>query len=196
MLRRAAAILLLLLLQLVSSPRSGAQSGSGDIILRPGSGATVSGAWTVVADASAAGGKAVRHPNAGAAKLTQAIAQPVNYFEQTFTADAGVAYRLWIRGRAQSDYWGNDSVFVQFDGTVEGGAAKYRIGSTSALRSQPGGLFGLWAGRLGLAGHGLGRRRARPGGGLRARRARNASASRRVRTVSPSIRSCSRPRAI
>ncbi len=133
MLRRAAAILLLLLLQLVSSPRSGAQSGSGDIILRPGSGATVSGAWTIVADASAAGGKAVRHPNAGAAKLTQALAQPVNYFEQTFTADAGVAYRLWIRGRAQSDYWGNDSVFVQFDQTVEGIAAKYRIGSTSAL---------------------------------------------------------------
>src|SRR5687768_9959117 len=133
MLRRADAILLLLLLQLVSTPPSGAQSGGADVILRPGSGATVSGAWTVVADASAAGGKAVRHSNAGAAKITQALAQPVNYFEQTFNADAGVPYRLWIRGRAQSDYWGNDSVFVQFDGAGEGSAAKYRIGSTSAL---------------------------------------------------------------
>ena len=93
--------------ELVSAPRSGAQS-SADVILRPGSGATVSGAWAVVSDASAAGGKALRHPNAGAAKLTEALAQPVNYFEQTFTADAGVPYRLWIRGRAESNYWGND----------------------------------------------------------------------------------------
>jgi hypothetical protein len=134
--RRPAAILLavflFLMFELVSAPRSGAQSGA-DVILRPGSGATVSGGWAVVSDGSAAGGKAVRHPNAGAAKLTEALAQPVNYFEQTFTADAGVPYRLWIRGRAESNYWGNDSVFVQFDGTVEGGAAKYRIGTSSSL---------------------------------------------------------------
>jgi len=133
MLRRAAAILLLFLVQLVSAPRPGAQSSSADIILRPGSGATVAGAWAIVSDASAAGGKAVRQPNAGAAKLTQALAQPVNYFEQTFSPDAGVPYRLWIRGRAESNYWGNDSVFVQFDSAVEGAVAKYRIGSTSAL---------------------------------------------------------------
>jgi hypothetical protein len=133
MFRRAAAVPLLLLLQLVSGPRPDAQSGSGDIILRPGSGATVSGAWRVVSDSSAAAGRAVRHPNSGAPKITPALAQPVNYFEQTFTADAGVPYRLWIRGRAESNYWGNDSVFVQFDGTVEDGVAKYRIGTTSAL---------------------------------------------------------------
>jgi hypothetical protein len=112
---------------------SRAQNGAGDVVLRPGGAATVHGAWSVVADASAAGGTAVRHPNAGAAKLTQALAQPVNYFEQTFVADAGVPYRLWLRGRAQSDSWANDSVFVQFDRSVEGGVAKYRIGTTSAL---------------------------------------------------------------
>ena len=121
MLRRAAAILLLFLVQLVSAPRPGAQSSSADIILRPGSGATVAGAWAIVSDASAAGGKAVRQPNAGAAKLTQALAQPVNY-EQTFSPDAGVPYRLWMR-RAESNYWGNDSVFVQFDSAVEGAVA-------------------------------------------------------------------------
>jgi hypothetical protein len=137
MLRRPAAILLavflFLVFELASAPRSGAQS-SADIVLRPGSGATVSGAWAIVADASAAGGKAVRDLNAGVPKLTEPLAQPVDYFEQTFTADAGVPYRLWIRGRAQSNYWGNDSVFVQFDGTIERAAAEYRIGSTSALR--------------------------------------------------------------
>jgi hypothetical protein len=53
-----------------------------DVVLRPGRGATVAGGWTVVTDASAADGVAVRHPNAGAAKLSQALTQPVNYFEQ------------------------------------------------------------------------------------------------------------------
>src|SRR6187200_2878690 len=96
-----------------------AQTGT-DVILRPGRGATVAGAWTVVADATAADGAAVRHPNAGAAKLTQALAQPVNYFEQSFNAEANVPYRLWIRGKAQSDNWGNDSVFVQFSNSVDG----------------------------------------------------------------------------
>jgi hypothetical protein len=127
------AVCLFLVFEFASAPRTGAQS-SADVILRPGSGATVSGAWAVVSDASAAGGKAVRDLDTGAPKLTEALAQPANYFEQTFTADAGVPYRLWIRGRAQNNYWGNDSVFVQFDGTMEGGAAAYRIGSTSALR--------------------------------------------------------------
>ena len=131
--RRAAAISLLLLLLISGIQPSRAQSSGADIILRPGSGADVAGAWAIVSDASAAGGKAVRHPNAGAVKLAQALAQPVNYFEQTFTAEAGVPYRIWMRGRAESNYWGNDSVFVQFDGAVEGTTAKYRIGSTSAL---------------------------------------------------------------
>jgi len=130
MLRRAAAISLLLVLLLSGFQPSRAQSGSADIVLRPGSGATVAGAWAIVSDASAAGGKAVRQPNAGAAKLTQALAQPVNYFEQTFSADAGVSYRLWIRGRAESNYWGN---FAQFDYSVNAsGAAQFRIGTAAA----------------------------------------------------------------
>ena len=133
MARRASTVIAALLLLAGSLELSLAQGGGADIVLRPGTAATVSGAWTVVSDATAAGGKAVRHPNAGAAKLLQALAQPTHYFEQTFAADAGVPYRLWIRGRAQSNYWGNDSVFVQFDNTVEGASPRYLIGSTSAL---------------------------------------------------------------
>src|SRR5918993_4974287 len=38
-----------------------------------------------------------------------------------------------MRGKAQGDFWGNDSAFVQFSGSVtEGGAATYRIGTTSS----------------------------------------------------------------
>ena len=114
--------------------RVDAQTSTTDIVLRPGRAAAVAGAWSVVSDATAADGVAVRHPNAGAAKLTQALASPANYFEVTFTAQAGVPYRLWLRGRAQSDSWANDSVFVQFTNTVDdAGTSKYRIGTTSAM---------------------------------------------------------------
>jgi hypothetical protein len=55
------------------------------------------------------------------------------YFEMTFNAQAGVDYRLWIRSKAQSDFWGNDSVFIQFSDSVNSsGAAVFRIGTTNA----------------------------------------------------------------
>jgi len=41
---------------------------------------------------------------------------------------------LWIRMRADADLYTNDSIYVQFSGSVSsGGAALTRIGSTSAL---------------------------------------------------------------
>ena len=46
---------------------------------------------------------------------------PANYFEVTFTAEAGRPYRLWIRGKADSNSWSNDSVFVQFSSSVAAG---------------------------------------------------------------------------
>jgi hypothetical protein len=71
--------------------------------------------------------------DAGAAKVTTAAASPTNYVEFAFQADAGKRYHLWIRGRAEKDDWANDSVFVQFSGSVDSsGAAVARIGSTSA----------------------------------------------------------------
>jgi hypothetical protein len=106
--------------------------GSGEIVLYA-SEASRHGAYVAEADGTAAGGAKIRHPNAGAAKITVAAANPVNYFEMTFTAQAGRPYRLWIRGRADTNYWGNDSVFAQFSGSVtSGGSATWRIGTTSA----------------------------------------------------------------
>jgi hypothetical protein len=90
-------------------------------------------AWSLVADASAAGGSRMFNPDAAAAKLTVALASPANYFELTFQAEAGVAYHLWMRGKADKNAWANDSVYVQFSGAVAaGGAAINRIGSTGA----------------------------------------------------------------
>jgi hypothetical protein len=72
-------------------------------------------------------------PNAGAAKVSSPAASPSNYFELTFTAEAGRPYRLWMRGKADGNNWANDSVFVQFSGSVNAsGSSIWRIGTTSA----------------------------------------------------------------
>lgn len=106
----------------------------GDVVMRANDAAgSVHGGWTFVADAAAAGGSRLRHADAGAAKLTSALASPVSYFDITFTAAANLPYRLWIRGRADADFYGNDSVYVQFsDAVTAAGAAAYRIGTTTA----------------------------------------------------------------
>jgi len=114
-------------------PPPNATAGVQDVVLYAADAPVRSGAWTVVADATAAGGARLSHPDAGAAKLTSPLAQPVHYFEVTFNAQAGVPYRLWIRGRADLDAFANDSMFVQFSGAVTAaGVPIWQIGSTSA----------------------------------------------------------------
>src|ERR1041384_350376 len=108
-----------------------AQSAS-DIVLYAKD-APVKSGWNVVADSTAAGGARLANPDLGAPKLSTPLASPNNYFEMTFSAQAGTAYRLWLRGKAQGDSPYNDSVFVQFSGSTDsGGTAVYRIGTTSA----------------------------------------------------------------
>jgi hypothetical protein len=52
----------------------------------------------------------------------------------TFNADAGKAYRLWIRGKAERNFYGNDSVYLQFSQSVSStGTPIYRTGTTSAI---------------------------------------------------------------
>ena len=99
--------------------------------------ATPFGAWRIENDATAAGGRNVRHPNAGAATIGTPLAAPANYLELSFTAQAHVAYRLWLRGKADGDHYSNDSVFVQFSDTVDPGDQPiWRIGTTSATAVQ------------------------------------------------------------
>lgn len=106
-----------------------------EVVLYAARASTMSGAWRVVADSSAAGGQRIAHPDARAARVASPMSQPLDYFELTFTADAGKPYRLWIRGKADGDLWSNDSVYVQFDGSVDqGGQPIYRIGTTTATQ--------------------------------------------------------------
>jgi len=87
----------------------------------------------VVGDTTAADGSRIEQPDAGVAKITTPLADPTNYFEVTFTAEANKPYRLWLRGRAQADSYNNDSVYVQFSGSVTAtGAPINRIRTTEA----------------------------------------------------------------
>jgi len=93
------------------------------------------GSWTSDPDSSAAGGARLTNPDAGLPKLTAPLASPSSYAELSFTATAGIPYRIWIRGRAHNYSPYNDSIYVQFSGTVTGpgGGAIYRIGTTSGV---------------------------------------------------------------
>jgi hypothetical protein len=104
-----------------------------EVVLYAADATAVYGTWSRVTDATAAGGARLWNPDRGAAKLATALAAPVNYFEMTFQAQAGVAYHFWMRGKADKNSWANDSAYVQFSGTVDShGAALSRIGTTSA----------------------------------------------------------------
>ena len=104
-----------------------------EVVISAAASATLRGDWQVVADTTAAGGARVANPDRRAGKLASASAVPADYFDVTFSAEAGRPYRLWLRGRAENDAWSNDSVFVQFDGSLNAaGAPAYRIGTTDA----------------------------------------------------------------
>jgi hypothetical protein len=116
---------------IVSQP---AQPTTETIVRHAASASTIAGNWRVVADATAAGGSLIEQPNAGVPKVATPLANPTNYFEVTFTAEANTPYRLWLRGRAAADSYSNDSVYVQFSGSVTStGAAINRIRTTEAM---------------------------------------------------------------
>jgi hypothetical protein len=106
---------------------------SKDIILHVDRWAT-SGRWTVVSDASAADGVRAYDPNLGAPKVTVPSAQPDGGVSREFLVEPGLTYKLWLRLKADSNHWANDSVWVQFSGaTDQSGTPVYRIGTNSAL---------------------------------------------------------------
>jgi hypothetical protein len=84
-----------------------------DVVLDATAGQRV-GAFTIVNDATASNGSAVALPNKGRSKATSAVAKPADYLELTFTASANTPYHLWVRLRAESNTYANDSLHVQF----------------------------------------------------------------------------------
>ena len=94
----------------------------------------IAGGWIVTSDATAAAGARLQNPDQGVAKVATPLPSPSLAFDLTFKADAGKAYRLWLRGKPQNDSYNNDSVYVQFDNSVDGsGNPIWRTYTSSAV---------------------------------------------------------------
>jgi endonuclease/exonuclease/phosphatase family metal-dependent hydrolase len=116
-----------------STPTTIGPNADGDIILPASAATTIAGKWSRESMSGAIGGVAVRQPDAGAAKVTTALANPANYVEFRFNAEAGKGYRIWLHGHADRDSWANDSVYLQFSNSVTAtGSATWRMGTTSS----------------------------------------------------------------
>jgi hypothetical protein len=95
----------------------------------------ITGDWTVQADSTATDGWLVHEGDQGAPKITTPAADPPNYFEFEFLAQANVPYHLWLRMKADSDSYQNDSVWVQFSDSIDpGGNPVWRIHTADGPR--------------------------------------------------------------
>jgi hypothetical protein len=118
----------------ILSATAGTAGTPQDVVLHARTAAVIAGTWRRNADATAAGGESVWQPDAGASKIDPALASPIHYFELSFDAVAGQPYHVWLRMKAERNYYGNDSVHVQFAGAVDqAGQAAYQIGSSNSM---------------------------------------------------------------
>ena len=89
--------------------------------------------WFVLSDSTAAQGARLSNRNQNLPKSTSPLSSYPDYFEVRFSPEAGTPYHLWVRGKADDDYWTNDSVFVQFSDSVDAsGNPIWRVNTNSA----------------------------------------------------------------
>jgi len=130
---RSLKIFVLLILGGLAFSSTAPAYGQSDIVLYASKAPVKAGNWRAEADSTAAGGNRMRIPDAGQPKLDPALANPSNYFELSFNAQGGIPYRIWFRGKADSNSTNNDSAWVQFSGSVDAvGNPAFRIGTSSA----------------------------------------------------------------
>jgi hypothetical protein len=116
-----------------SGPPPNGVPGTGDIVVQAAQAIVAGRRWRATADAQAASGEALETVNLGEPKRAAGSAVPADYVEATISVQQGVPYRIWIRGKAAADHWSNDSLFVQFSGSVDQTRSPmWRIDTTSA----------------------------------------------------------------
>jgi hypothetical protein len=110
-------------------------AAAGDIVFYAADAPVRAGSWRVVTDSTAAGGRRLEQPEAGAATIDPPLANPTHYVEIPVTVEADRNYRVWMRIKAAGNSGYSDSIWLQTSGTVDtSGASVFRIGSTSATR--------------------------------------------------------------
>lgn len=112
-----------------------APAAAQDIVLYPSDMTNIQGHyWTRPASSSGAGGQKIASADWGWASTDRAVPAPNDYAEGTFQAQAGVDYRIWVRVRASSDSKWNDSLWLQFNDSLDSsGNAAYRIGTAAGF---------------------------------------------------------------
>src|SRR5687767_341720 len=112
----------------------GSRSGVGhaaplDIVLYAADVTRIAGNWTRMASTSGAAGFKMNSEDHGWSSGDAPLADPADFFEFEFDAEAGIDYRIWIRLRAAGDSKWNESVWVQFSGAAApDGSPLWRIG--------------------------------------------------------------------
>ena len=91
------------------------------------------GSWSVANDATSPNGTKLSTTDAGFASTDTPLASPTHYVDVTFTAAAGIPYRLWMRLEALNNSKLNDSLWVQFSDARVNGNPIYPLNSTSGL---------------------------------------------------------------
>jgi hypothetical protein len=119
---------------LVLMQSAAARAQGSDIVLYAADATSLSGHWTRVADATAAGGQRLNTPDIGGAAASTPLAAPTHFVDFAFTASANVGYRVWLRLKAGANSKFNDSLFLQFSDAIDAtGGPLYRTGTTNAL---------------------------------------------------------------
>ena len=91
------------------------------------------GSWTTASAAGSPNSVKLVTPDNGFITANSPLASPADYVDVTFTADAGVPYRLWLRLQATGNSKYNDSLWVQFSDAQATGGSVFPLNSTSGL---------------------------------------------------------------
>jgi phosphatidylserine/phosphatidylglycerophosphate/cardiolipin synthase-like enzyme len=93
----------------------------------------INGAWSAASDGTSPNGTRLQTTDTGFIAANAPLANPTHYVEATFSAPAGVPYRIWLRLKALGNSKWNDAVWVQFSDARVGSSPIYGIGTTSGL---------------------------------------------------------------
>src|SRR4029079_8506234 len=86
------------------------------------------------AGGTAAGGLPRNDPNHGPPKVAAPLANPPSRVVIRFYPEPTLAYKLWVRLKADGNSWANDSVWLQFSSAIDAsGARTYEEGTSSGL---------------------------------------------------------------
>jgi regulation of enolase protein 1 (concanavalin A-like superfamily) len=110
-------------------------TGATDIVVRAADlpASAPHGIWSTTSDTTAAGGSKLTTSDSGWSSIDTPLANPANYVDVTFNANAGTPYRVWLRLKARDNTKSNDSVWVQFSDARVNGSPAYPLNSAGGL---------------------------------------------------------------